>query len=211
MGTTGALVGGALVEKVGFATGWTYGYIDETCRDTWDQDHVFKCQYSAAIWTAGGDSGSPYFQRDPLTGDVKLTGLHSSRAGGVALFSPWWRVSDEYSGGIDPTRGYALSTPSLSGSLDGSAPVVTWSAIAGATEYHLFREWYRYSTGESGDLTMVGSVSSPAPDFTMSVSAYTGSSIPGPHTPGYVAYYLIARSKSDRSQISDVKYFQLTP
>jgi hypothetical protein len=54
-------------------------------------------------------------------------------------------------------------------------------------------------------------VSSPAPDFTMSVSAYTGSSIPGPHTPGYVAYYLIARNKSDRSQTSDVKYFQLAP
>jgi len=196
---------------MGWRTGWTSGYIDDTCRDGWDRDHVFKCQYAASYWLDGGDSGSPVFQRDPVTGDAILAGLTSSRVGGVSLFSPWWRISDEFDGGIDPTRGYALSTPGLSGSLDGTSPVVSWSAISVATEYHLYREWYRYSTGESGGMSELGVVSSPARDAEMSVTAYTGTTIPGPHTPGYVAYYLIARNNTDRSQLSSVRYFQLTP
>ncbi|MBW7934238.1 MAG: hypothetical protein H3C62_11685 [Gemmatimonadaceae bacterium] len=210
-GTTGALYSGELVEKMGWVTGWTWGYMDDTCRDAFDNDHVLKCQYAAAYWSAGGDSGSPVFQRDPITGDAIMAGLHTARDGGVALFSPWWRVSDEFSGGIDPTRGYALATPTLSGSLDGTSPVVSWSAVSGATEYHLYREWYRYATGESEALRSLGAVSSPARDLDMSVTAYTGASIPGPQTPGYVAYYLVARNNTDRSQMSSVRYFQLSP
>lgn len=211
IGTTGALSQGETVHKMGYRTGWTMGYIENTCVDTWDNDHVFKCQYAGSFYSDSGDSGGAVFQRDPVTGDGILAGILSSRSGNVTLFSPWWRVSDEFGGGINATRGYALSTPSLSGYVDSSSPVVSWSAVSGATEYQLLREWFRNSTGEYGDLESLGAVSSPAIDMTMSVTAYTGSSIPGPHTPGYVAYYLIARNKSDRSQTSSVRYFQLAP
>ncbi len=210
-GTTGALSQGETVHKMGWRTGWTMGYIENTCRDVWNSDHVFKCQYAASFYSDGGDSGGAVFQRDPVSGDATLTGIVSTRDGDYALFSPWWRVSDEFGGGINATRGYALSTPSLSGYLSGSAPVVSWSAVSGATEYQLLRAWSRYSTGEYGDLESLGPVSSPAIDMAMSVTAYTGSSIPGPHTPGYVAYYLIARNSTDRSQTSSVRYFQLAP
>lgn len=211
IGTTGALTTGETVYKMGWRTGWTMGYIAYTCKDSWADDHVFKCQYEASYYADGGDSGGAVFQRDPVTGDALLAGIHNAIYEGASRFSPWWRISDEFGGGINATRGYALGTPSLSGSVDNSSPVVSWSAVSGATEYQLLREWYRYSTGEHGDLESLGPVSSPAIDMAMSVSAYTGQSIPGPHTPGYVAYYLIARNKTDRSQTSGVRYFQLAP
>ena len=212
IGTTGALSQGETVHKMGWRTGWTMGYIEDTCIDTWWSNHIFKCQYAASFYSDSGDSGGAVFQRDPVSGDAYMAGIVSSKTtSGLPLFSPWWRISDEYGGGINPTRGYALSTPSLSGSVDNSSPVVSWSAVSGATEYQLLREWFRYSTGEHGDLESLGPVSSPAIDLTMSVTAYTGQSIPGPQTPGYVAYYLIARNASDRSQMSAARYFQLAP
>jgi len=212
-GTAGSLSVGGEVHKMGWRTGWTWGYITDTCYDSWDPNfgRLFKCQYVADMRVDGGDSGGSVFQLDGLIGDATLTGIVSARKDdGATIFSPWWRVSDEFGGGLQATRGYNLTTPSTSGAVNGTAPVVTWPAVNGATKYEVFRQWFVKATGESGDDNL-GFQSSGFVDYGMSVSSYNGTTRPPFYTPGNVAYYVIARNDTDRSVNSTWIYFMLNP
>ena len=88
-------------------------------------------------------------------------------------------------------------------------PILSWSAVSGATRYVVFREWSRYSTGE-GDNSEFAQPSGVA-DTDFQVTSYAGSTKPGPHTPGYVSYYVVAYNQTDRSVASGVRYFELAP
>lgn len=204
------------MHKVGWRTGWTTGYLTNTCKDVVlpDQgigEHVLKCQYISTNYNNEGDSGGSVFLLDPITGEASLAGtVVGTFNSNSMILSPWWRIVDELGGSIDATRGYSLSTPSVSGSVSlYGNPITSWSDIPGATRYVVFREWFRVSTGEGGSDEF--EQASGVPDTDFQVTSYTGSSVPGPHTPGYVAYHVVAYSSADLSLASSVKYFQLAP
>jgi len=150
---------GWYVHKMGFYTGWTTGYINQTCSDhiMWNQDTgqkvLMKCSMSSYMASHEGDSGGPLFMLDPIAGDVRLLGtLWGSHPDGEVFFSPFWRTMDELGGTWDATRGFALTSPSPTGSVSGYGnPILSWAAVSGATRYVVFREWSRYATGESGE------------------------------------------------------------
>jgi len=73
-----SLVQGASVSKVGFATGWTSGVIDQTCTDMLDwpaTGKILKCQFTTLAVSRNGDSGSPIFQYETSTGKAWLGGV----------------------------------------------------------------------------------------------------------------------------------------
>lgn len=171
---------------------------------------ILKCAYVASIYTGPGDSGGPFFMLDPSETEAGLVGLLSGGNGSQAWVSRWTGIVGDLGGGISATRGFALATPALSGSVSASGnPVVSWSSIPGATKYVVFREWFRRSTMESGSSSEVWN--SPTEDTAFQVTSFRGSSIPGPHTPGYVAYWVVAYNVTDASLASSVQYFELAP
>ncbi len=55
---------GAIVDKVGRTTGWTYGVVKQTCVDVTvgaNLGHKYRCQHYAKYRNEKGDSGSPVF------------------------------------------------------------------------------------------------------------------------------------------------------
>lgn len=208
---------GWYVQKMGWVSGWTTGYINQTCSDhlmtneKTGETVLMKCSMSSYMNTKEGDSGGPLFTLDPIAGDVRLLGtLWGGHSDGEAFFSPFWRAMDELGGTWDATRGFALTAPSPTGSVSGYGnPILSWPAVSGATRYVVFREWSRYATGQSGNDEFVQPFGIADTDFQ--VTSYTGSTMPGPHTPGYVAYYVVAYNQTDRSLESSIRYFQLAP
>jgi len=207
---------GTLVDKVGIRTGWTSGIITNSCQDQvmtfpgTPKDFILKCAYVASIYTGEGDSGGPFLMLDPSETEASLVGLLSGGNGSQAWVSRWTGIVNDLGGGISATRGFALATPTLSGSVSASGnPVVSWSSVAGATKYVVFREWFHRTTGESGSSSEVWN--SPTEDTAFQVTSFRGSTIPGPHTPGYVSYRVVAYSMTDASLSSTVQYFELAP
>ncbi len=214
-GTANSFVSGALIEKVGSRTGWTWGYVIDTCVDI-DQPggHKITCAESSSIGSNHGDSGSPVFQ--PASGDVEVT------LGGVlfaldstlqaSYFSPWGRIVSDL-GSMSVSRGISLSTPSLGGYVSSNSPVITWSSVSGATRYHIYRDWYNYDTGTgSNGFQYLGTGSSAYLDLSApAVNLYTGGTKPGIHDHGYVSYYIFAANITDFSANSSFVYFRLKP
>lgn len=72
---------GQHVQKVGVTTGWTWGWITQTCIDHWvTGNSVMRCAYEASYVADHGDSGGPVFViADFPAGRVILAGIHSGR------------------------------------------------------------------------------------------------------------------------------------
>ncbi len=83
---------GLWLNKVGQRTGWTTGQINGACatiNSTYQgQNYRLLCQTLATYTSAGGDSGSPVFNR-PYNNQnhVRLYGIHWGRTGNLAIFS----------------------------------------------------------------------------------------------------------------------------
>ena len=92
--SSGSLVYGASVSRVGFSTGWTGGTIQKTCYDYVDypaSGKILKCQYTSLAVVRSGDSGSPVFQYESATGKAWLGGIiwgYEYDAGYQSIFSP---------------------------------------------------------------------------------------------------------------------------
>jgi hypothetical protein len=80
------------VDKIGWASGWTFGNVEEVCVDARHVEQaggpnplniVFRCQHILGAGSAGGDSGGPYFKwfkDDAGTETVVLYGIHRAAA-----------------------------------------------------------------------------------------------------------------------------------
>ena len=141
---------GQEVHKVGITTGWTKGSIKQTCvdHDSYSgpgYQTVTRCTYEATYAAGEGDSGAPVFSIiDPNASTVKLLGIHQARAKlgeNQARFSKLNRIKSDLGGTWVVTRPISLSTPVMSKSVSGDVPTVYWTASAGATKYHLYREY----------------------------------------------------------------------
>lgn len=213
------LVAGTVVNKMGRTTGWTHGTIKQTCVDHYlEGNHLIRCAYEASYVADHGDSGAPVWVADGFTCSrcVKLAGIHNGRAtpgNDQARFSKLARIKSDMDGTWEIVRGVALPAPSLSGSISGVNPVLTWSAVAGATIYRL---WVLYQSqvcleglprvwvdnweivGETSGLSLT--------DTSGWVTTYSGST--PTNVNGERRYWVVAESTSDYSPWSNFVYFQ---
>lgn len=88
-----APIQGAIVDKIGRTTGWTYGEVYWTCADfgvEYRSHSRLRCQYVANYGNYYGDSGSPVFF---WHGDsVSMVGIHwgiKDEDPSFAAFSSW--------------------------------------------------------------------------------------------------------------------------
>ena len=89
---------GAVVYKVGKATGLTSGIITGVCVGipVLPGPIKFLCQTTANYLSAPGDDGAPVFQiTNGALSLVKLVGIHWWGAGGVAYISPIGGIEKE--------------------------------------------------------------------------------------------------------------------
>jgi len=89
--TNFSIMAGDLVSKMGSKTGWTQGYVTDTCQVVRSGANLVYCQDFANYASDLGDSGAPVILDIGLYPDslVTLGGLHSAKAqGGKSVFSP---------------------------------------------------------------------------------------------------------------------------
>lgn len=204
--STGSPAAGWPIDKVGVVTGWTTGYVTNTCIDGWNGTayHKVMCQGRASTWIDYGDSGSPVFYYDGLDG-VELWGMEwgtpcsSGPPCNDMLFSPFSQITYDL-GNMDPTTNITVGVPSISGSLSGS-PTISWSAVAttnttAATSYRIYRSVWDASTYTwLEDSHYLGSTTSTSyTDNTVPVglSAYNGTTLPAQCVYTYVSYIVVA-------------------
>lgn len=91
-------VSGEMIDKVGRTTGWTWGFVEQTCvalgvngATVNGNSVVMQCQYDGTYSDSGGDSGSPVFK---WHGDeVTIYGVHW---GSGAAFSTLDGIYDDF-------------------------------------------------------------------------------------------------------------------
>lgn len=88
---------GERVDKMGQITGWTYGFVKDTCSGpyVYPGNRRTLCQVTADYGRDGGDSGGPVFKLTGNRFDVLLYGIHAGSGAGVAVFSSIRHVLNE--------------------------------------------------------------------------------------------------------------------
>jgi len=91
---------GQVLHKTGRTNGWTLGPVASTCANSnvANSDITMLCQDRVATTSAGGDSGSPYFERIGDTNDVRLIGIHWGSGGGTTVMSAMNNIRYENEG-----------------------------------------------------------------------------------------------------------------
>ena len=81
-------VEGEVVHKVGWATGWTFGVVYDTCDDISLTGHGnirIVCTDKASLYALGGDSGSPVFVPNFETGNAAFYGIVVAKDGATGV------------------------------------------------------------------------------------------------------------------------------
>ena len=100
---------GLTVDKMGQATGWTYGTVTNTCVTVTDgEGNEWRCHNKATYGHADGDSGSPVFVWQGST--VQLAGIHVGDHGGKALYSTMDGIETDF-GAIETFYSVFISGP----------------------------------------------------------------------------------------------------
>ena len=100
------IISGQEEQKVGQTTGWTYGFVDNTCVDTWLTStvpaDVARCTYRvAAMYADEGDSGGPLFKW--TSGNSVLlegTQIALDRDTNYPLFNKFSRIASDMGGSM---------------------------------------------------------------------------------------------------------------
>jgi hypothetical protein len=198
---------GTAINKMGQASGWTYGTVTGTCQDKQEQFYPNQwvyCNTQTDAYVHVGDSGGPVFEFDASSGFAKFAGITWGEQTGFHYFSPLSQIDNDHTGTMSITRPYALQSPVLTGSLSGSNPQISWSAISGATKYLIYR-----ALDNSNCLTSPYAYRTTTTS-TSYIDTQTTSIGAGQAQCPYAKYYVIAASQSDLSYQSSVAYFQLS-
>lgn len=208
---SGSLYAGYEVNKMGMRTGWTYGSITGTCVTIDYGSYRVTCTYEATYYSDGGDSGGSVFMWDGGGEAVNLSGVHSGQntSTGKRSFSRLADIETEL-GAMTTARGAKLTAPTLSGSVSGSNPVLSWGGISGATKYYIYREIVNAGGScTAHDHKYIATSTSTSYLDTIVVDAYLGTSAPGPKVSCYAAYRIYASNGSDVSNYSNWVYFSM--
>lgn len=166
---------GENVQKVGITTGWTWGWITQTCIDHWvEGDSVMRCAYEASYVADHGDSGGPVFIiDDQAAGRVTLVGTHSGRDffSNRPRFAKLSRIKSDL-GGAWQVKAPAPPPPTplgLSARIDGPIvanqnEITSWTGFASGGTAPYSYEWSGFASGsdqsvsasptDSGDLVL---------------------------------------------------------
>lgn len=142
---------GDSIDKIGRTTGWTYGYVANTCRDinvlSGDgSTFTTLCAGVVQAGAGGGDSGAPVFWQG-TNGQYVMAGVlfgglrnYDAQSGTEYYFSNWRYVSYDLTGsysGLNPARPVPGLSAAVSGpSYIGMPGTYTWTATAsGGTSY----------------------------------------------------------------------------
>lgn len=95
-------VQGLELDKIGAATGWTYGNVSQTCMDVYSEGYYFLCQDFVVATGTFGDSGAPVFQ---FNGDVvTFYGLLRGGAPDHYSFSSYGNIGADFGIAPSPVR-----------------------------------------------------------------------------------------------------------
>lgn len=119
------------------------------------------------------------------------------------VYSTISQIQLDYGNGIALERPATLATPSVSGSIPAGSPQLTWSSIAGATSYQI----YRQVDGVGAFALYTTTTSTSYSDGLVNAISVHGS----PPTLPYVAYYVKAGNQTDYSANSSTIYFRKAP
>jgi hypothetical protein len=177
------------------------------------------CNTETSAYNNNGDSGGPYF----VLGDDGLayfSGVTVGNDNRKYYYSPLSQIDNDFPSTLTLGRGTNLSTPTLSGTVSGSYPSVSWNTVSNATFYELYRSWcirepftLNCSSASNG-FEYIGRTYTPPGsylDAEKNVSSYNGTTMPSIAAYGYVAYQMYARNSKDYSQVSSTVYFVLAP
>jgi hypothetical protein len=218
--TTSSPATGTTVYKVGQTSGWTYGTVTATCVDKTVNGYTLTvlCNTATDMYLLAGDSGAPVFTWDGVDA-ASLSGLVNGITGSANYFTPLSQIAGDLTSTISIARGINLSSPSISGSVSGTHPSISWGSVSNATAYELYRRWciwdpnnlFSCSSSSNGWEYIGRLYLASYLDGDMTVSAYDGASQPAATTYGWAGYEVRAVSGTDVSDISNTVYFTLAP
>lgn len=85
-----------VVDKIGQATGWSYGTVVDTCKEITDVSGMkLLCQDKATYGRGNGDSGAPVFIE--FMWGISVVGMHAQSQGGYAYFSSVANIEEDLS------------------------------------------------------------------------------------------------------------------
>jgi len=107
---------GQVLHKTGRTTGWSSGPVTQTCMDVGvsgsNPPIAMLCQDRVEAAVAGGDSGSPVFERIGSTNDVRLVGILWGGSANTFVLSSMENIRTENQGAV-PWITYPGQTPPL--------------------------------------------------------------------------------------------------
>ena len=198
---------GWVVDKIGPATGWTYGAISSTCVDFRAANFGLRCVNVVDTQSADGDSGAPVFRlddpSDPNNSSVTLMGILSGSAGsGRVVYSSYGSLNQELGGGLNPLTAALMGPVYLNGSLTSDGYTLDWNPVVATgldtpTEYRVYswttftqfdQEGYPY-TYQMGDPVLL--TTTPGTSFTATGASYTSTSCYAPDPYVTVDHYSV--------------------
>jgi hypothetical protein len=214
------IVVGSVLSMVGSRSGLQGGTVEHSCVDfyfseSFLEDRIMTCAYTASYASDDGDSGAPVFRAGAAGNEVQLLGIHVGRHLGYeeAAFSTYSRVNENLGSNLVVTRPNSLASPVVTGGLQSSPPYslpkLTWSSVSGATGYKVYRRLCDLDDICDTEFQFIPDdpVVSPYTGDTY-VTQYLGTSVPGPHIRKWVGYRLVATSAFDLSGPSNAVYFK---
>jgi hypothetical protein len=217
---------GETLDKIGMASGWTYGTVSASCvdHDYLEGGLVYRvyCSGKASIWGHTGDSGAPVFIWDGAEGAIFIGLSYALDCSGscmqdaVTYFTPFSSLETDL-GTLNVVSEITVGTPSISGSINGGGnPVLSWSAVSTTntsetTIYSIYRSVWDASTytwTETNNL--IGTTTSTS--YTdggnpLAVSSYQGATQPAECTYTFIAYAMRAYNAGIPAPTAPV-YFQ---
>jgi len=142
---------GAVVEKVGRTTGWTWGTVSASCVDLIvpSDNYAIRCATKADMWSGDGDSGAPIFTQvnpsDPSSSSITLLGALGGGDGATTTWNShvvsattWYSGYSAFASELGVPSQHSLNVitdilknPVLSGSVSSGLPVLSWTSAAG--------------------------------------------------------------------------------
>lgn len=207
---------GMSLMKVGRTTGWTEGFVRQTCVDVLGgtDNLVRRCTTKADYFADGGDSGAPVFRI--ANGDAaELIGIHWGAGSSSTSFSNWDRVENEL-GALVETTDISIGPSTLAGYVAAARPNLSWSAANTtntilATEYRVLRSVFDATQGAYSEWSATVFASTTQLswiDQSKVVNTYYGTSLP-PAGVNYVEYTILAINHGVSSRSATIR-FRLT-
>ena len=214
VGTQGTPTTGEQLNKIGAYSGWTYGNVNGTCEDVHEGSQMVFCAGKAHFFSRHGDSGSPVFSWDgeddaTLYGIVIAIDCSDCPHDYDTFFSTMSGITTDL-GSMTATIDITLGTPSVTPSMSGGNPVLSWSAVsapnagANATSYRTYRSTWDASTytwlDQGNNVKTDTGTGYTDTTHSITINSYYGESPPNPCVYSYTVYAVMAYNSGRHTQ-----------